>query len=549
MKAKTLTIKRVVGAVCGCALILGVCWGTFNISNLFQSKASKASLLQSIWAHQWAILPVKAQVSGTCNVEYATTDKAPTGNQSFNDAAALANYTGQSLLVRNVTNADGPPTITVAIGLRDDYYRLDNAQLYYRYTVKAVPDKTINYDLGIIVYDKYHQPIITDSNPFDGNSAQVILHTDDYGPYFFRVFQRSEQCKGSTYSLILSSAAPTSTPTPTSTPVTPTPKPETPTPVPTWVSGFDKYEPNYDFGNATTIAPGVEYSMNFIPWGGWNEDNDFLKVWVKPGLIFTCETYDLAPALDTNIIIYNGPSTDQAIGGNDDRELGDYSSRVSYYSTYEGYLYLLVGHGGRISGPDVFDSNYKFRCERSLPGTPVVTSTPPPAGATATPVPSKDQWPTATPRPAEPTATAEATATPPPPTPTSTPEPPASTQLTVRPIKTPTPVVPTPTPPGFRTFRVLIYYDENEDNQLGAGEGISGFFVRVQDPASSASGGSGDELAHGYTDEQGQLSLTVPTVKTVRVLVPLLGFDRLVEPSIPEVVIRIAPSPLPDNIP
>jgi hypothetical protein len=104
--------------------------------------------------------------------------------------------------------------------------------------------------------------------------------------------------------------------------------------------------------------------------------------------------------------------------------------------------------------------------------------------------------------------------------------------------------VPTPTPQGFRTFRVLVYYDENEDNQLGAGEGVPGFFVRVL-----SSTGAGEELAHGYTDEQGQLSLTVPTVKAVRVLVPLLGFDQLVEPSIPEVVIRIAPSPLPEVIP
>ncbi len=544
MKAKKSTMRRALIAVCGCALLmLGICWGALDMPSLFSSKANETSLLQDVWAYQWAILPVKAQGNGICIVEYVTTDKSPKNNHTFNDAAALANYTGQSLLASDVTSADGPPTTTVQRPLRDDYYRLDNAQINYRYTVKAVPDRTINYDLGIIVYNKYYQPIITDSNPFDGNSAVVTLHASDYGPYFFRVFQRSEQCKGSTYSLLLSATAPTATPTPKPTT---TPRPETPTPAPTWVSGFDKYEPNYDFGNATTIAPGVEYSMNFIPWGGWNEDNDFLKVWVKPGLIFTCETYDLAPALDTNIILYNGPSTDQAIGGNDDRELGEYSSRVSYYSTYEGYLYLLVGHGGRISGPDVFDSDYKFRCEMSLPGTPVVTSTPPPAGATATPVPSKDQWPTATPRPAEPTATPEATATSPPPTPT---EFPASTELTVRPIKTPTPVVPTPTPPGFRTFRVLIYYDENEDNQLGAGEGIPGFFVRVLDPGTSTSAGTDDELAHGYTDEQGQLSLTVPTVKTVRILVPLLGFDRLVEPSIPEVVIRIAPSPLPDTIP
>jgi hypothetical protein len=89
----------------------------------------------------------------------------------------------------------------------------------------------------------------------------------------------------------------------------------------------------------------------------------------------------------------------------------------------------------------------------------------------------------------------------------------------------------------------LVYYDENMDAEMGAGEGIAGFFVLVLTPDGN------EELAQGYTDEQGQLSFTVPTVGTVRVLVPLLGFDRLIEASRPEVRVRIMPPILPDAIP
>ena len=58
-----------------------------------------------------------------------------------------------------------------------------------------------------------------------------------------------------------------------------------------------------------------------------------------------------------------------------------------------------------------------------------------------------------------------------------------------------------------------------------------------------------EELARGYTDDQGQLSFTVPTVGTVQVRIPLLGFDRLIEASKPEVNVRIAPPNLPISIP
>ncbi len=530
------------------SILLGslLVWGLFNVSTNLGLPNVKHRAPSIAEQRPWSAASVFAQLQAqvTCLLEYQTRDKTPIGNHTYDTAAQLSNYTEQTL-----TEGTGYPTQTVAAQTWEDFYRLDNANLNHRYTVKAVPDKTVNYDLGIIVYDKNRTPIITDSNPFDGNSASVTLYATEYGPYYFKVFQRSDQCQGSTYSLILSSSAPTVTPTPKPTT---TPKPSTATPAPTWPTGFDQYEPNYDFGIATTVAPGLVYNLNFIPWGTDKDDNDFFKIWVKPNLIFSCETYDLAPGLDTNMILYSGPSKDHAIGGNDDRALGDYSSSVSYYSTYEGYLYLLVGHGGRISGGDIYNSDYKLRCTMNVPGTPT---------ATLPPNSDKDPIPTATPRPTTAPATTPtpstspiATPTPPPtePTPESTPTPfvasptPTSsgpTELTIRPLKTPSPLEATPTPPGFRTFRVLVYYDENLDTQLGAGEGIAGFFIRV------LSSTSGEELAHGYTDDQGQLSLTVPTVKAVRVLVPLLGFERLVEPSIPEVVVRIAPQPLPESIP
>ncbi|HUM37423.1 MAG TPA: hypothetical protein PLQ85_11185, partial [Anaerolineae bacterium] len=60
---------------------------------------------------------------------------------------------------------------------------------------------------------------------------------------------------------------------------------------------------------------------------------------------------------------------------------------------------------------------------------------------------------------------------------------------------------------------------------------------------------SGEELARSYTDDQGQQSFTVPTAGSVRLLIPLLGLDRLVDPTTPEVNMRIAPSTLPATIP
>ncbi len=446
----------------------------------------------------------------TCTLSTTTTDALP-GINSFDDAAILANYTGLALASGNKGEEVNP---------EEDYFRLDNATLHWSYAVQAVPDGVGNYNLAMIVYDHTRTPILTDTNPFDGNSASVTLVATNSGPYYFKVFQYSDQCSGGTYHISVSATAPTPTPTPTGTPA---PTPTTATPTATWVGGFDRYEPNYDFDHAKIIAPDVAYDLNFVPWGNGDVDNDYFKLWVKPGLIFTCETFDLAPVVDTNMIFYD--ANRNLIGGNDDRALGDYSSKLSFYSTYEGYLYILIGPGQRLSREDSAHSDYRLRCTKTVPGT-----------VTGTPVPDKDEQPrpTSTPR-ATPTKPVSPLATP---TPGS-----GSTKLSIVPLTTPAPTTPTPPPEGFRTFRITLYYDANNDEQFGAGEGVGGVFIRITDFA------DGEELARGYTSDDGVLAFTVPTLGTVSVEVPLLGLSRPLEPDQPEMQIRIAPMPLPDQIP
>jgi len=329
---------------------------------------------------------------------------------------------------------------------------------------------------------------------------------------------------------------PTPTNTPTSTPtntLTPTPSSPTTTPRATWPSGYDAYEPNYNFALATTIASGLNYNCNFMPWGGATVDNDYFKIRVKPGLQLTCETSNIDPGVDPRMVFYSGPGDGYFVMSNDDVALGNFNSRLSYYASYEGWLYILVGQGDRMDIRDAAQSAYTVRCELAVPGAQV---TPAPGKGDSTPPP-----PVATPRPTQtPQTPVSPIATPTEPTPEAGVE---NRELDFRLVTTPPPPTRTPAPTGFRTFRVLVYYDANNDGLMGAQEGVPGFFVTVHSPETKA------ELARGYTDDQGQISFTVSTVGTVRVLIPLLGFDRLIEAAKPEVSVRIAPPALPVTLP
>jgi hypothetical protein len=283
----------------------------------------------------------------------------------------------------------------------------------------------------------------------------------------------------------------------------------TPTPQPAPISGIDSCENNSDFDHACTLAPGEPQTFNFVSPFGAGADNDYYRIWVKPGLIFECKTSNLAPGVDPNLIVYD--ANRNAIGGNDDVEPGNYNSYFSYYATYEGWLYLLVGTGDRTP-PDIQDSNYTFVCNRRLPSEATATAMP---EGTSTPTP-KPGTPTATPKPV---------------TPTPTPG------LTVRTLATPTPAPVVTAGPTFVPVSLLIYYDGNQDGQPGAGEGIAGISVQAYEAA------SGQLLGQGFTDNVGALELTVSAQGPVRVSVPFFGFSQLLTSDGGSVYLRVPSMP------
>lgn len=303
---------------------------------------------------------------------------------------------------------------------------------------------------------------------------------------------------------------PIPSPTPTGTPV-PTATP-TPPPTATPAGTPDAFEPNYDFDHATLIGLGTKYTdLNFVPWTPGTEDNDFFRLWVKPGMVVTCETMDLTPGTDTNMILFD--ANRNGIAGNDDVDprSGDLRSRVTVVVTWEGWLYVLVGQGGRGI---VYGSGYSLQCTVGLPPT-------------ATPTPTHTPRPPAIPPP--PTAT-------PSPTPTAPPTP-TPLRLQVRPL------LPTPTPAG-PLFEVVVqvFYDANGNGRWDPGEGVADmtvWLVSLQD---------GRPVARGTTDADGRVRLQARAEGTVRVLIPYLGIVRRAE-SGGTVVVRLNPVPVPSRLP
>jgi len=517
----------------GCLLLVSMMWALrLDLGSGLPASSSQAympnkpisqapgdQVLSGLFQEPPGVVLAQTPINCTLETTSTTTTDTSWNNHDFDTNIQVSNYTDLSL-ISSVGDVPGALVPTEA-----DFFRLDNAVIGAKYTIQAKPDRTLNYNLGVRVYDKDQQEIIIDIDT-STYYATVTLIPDDYGPYYIEVFQVSAQCTGDTYSLIYNYTSPTPTPSPTAT-GTPYPT-ATPRPGSTWMTGFDQYEPNFDFNIATTIAPGLDYDMNFVPWGGGDVDNDFLKVRVKSGLQLTCETSNLDPAVDPRMAFYSGPGEQYYIMANDDIELGDFNSRLSYYVTHEGYVYILIGQGTRMDARDTANSDYTVTCDLAVPGT-----TPYQPGQGPTPNPDKDV-PTPVPTPT-PQVSVVATPTPPPVA--------DDRELTFRLVTRPSVATPTPEPSGFRTFRVVVYFDIDQDGVLGAGEGVTGFFVQVLSPDGRR------ELAEGYTDDQGQLSFTVPTIGTVRIVVPLLGVDRLIESSKPEVKVRIAPATLPDVIP
>jgi hypothetical protein len=394
-------------------------------------------------------------------------------------------------------------------------------QDWFKYYVKddrryrASTTNLIGVDTYLEVFDRDGNRKAGDNDSGGGFASKVEWQASYNGYYYIRVTNQVGISESDdTYDLTITEIGSSATSTPEPIPTNPD------------ADRCDRTElGNHDFDHACIISSDVSEKFSFVPPPYGGSDNDFFKVWVKPALLYECYTSNLSPGVDPNMILYD--HNRNAIGGNDDRAPGDFNSYLSYYATYEGWLYVLVGYGDRTP-TNVSNSDYTLVCDMQVTGQ--VTTTPAPGSThTPTPTPQSSTTPglsTATPTPTrEPIATFTREA------------------LTVRPLTTPTPVPVTTPVPRFIPIRLLVYYDGNDDRQPGAGEGVAGISAQAYEVATN------QLLAQDFTDELGNLEFTVAAHGHVRVSVPFFGFSQLVAGEGASIYLRVPPQPVPGGMP
>ncbi|MFO7682561.1 MAG: Calx-beta domain-containing protein [Chloroflexota bacterium] len=316
----------------------------------------------------------------------------------------------------------------------------------------------------------------------------------------------------------------------------------TPTPSQTPMAGADACEFNSTIDFRCIIGKNVVYSLSFVPTMGSKQDTDIFWLWMKSGLYYTCDTQNLSPYADTNMIFLDQNGNDfQPNLGNDDKEPGDLGSRLSILAPYTGYLTIMVGP---VNPPRYEESGlqtYELVCIEEV--------------TTPTPMPS----PTSTPAPFVPPANGSGTGgavvprtpTPDPSVPSPTPFDVSSIFLTLTPA--PPPIVqinplPTPTPSSggqrLANVNVTLYYDSNNNYMPELTEGIMDVAVALYDNT------TGQLLAFGYTNETGAIRFeSISATGALRVSVPFLNYSQVVFGDESNILIRVSPQQLPGAIP
>jgi hypothetical protein len=303
--------------------------------------------------------------------------------------------------------------------------------------------------------------------------------------------------------------APTGTPRPTNTP------PPTGTPL---LELFDVYEPNYSFDTATNIGINQVLELNFhvFPPGDPGIDNDFFRLYVKVGRELQIETSELAPGVDTNIILYR-EDTSTTIAGNDDCAPGEQRSCLTWSPDYTGIAYLLIGPVGLTPrGISAAALGYQLSVT-DLAGQPT------PTPAYGEPLP----WPANPP---------EATAILPTPAPTAEPT------LHVQTFSL-APSTPTPLPLQPVVVQLTVYYDENDNKAPDRNEGIIGVNMQILDSLTNR------VLGQTFTDQAGHATLFISAAQDIRLTVPYLGYSQTVKAPGGAFEIRIPAIHLPSLIP
>ncbi len=311
----------------------------------------------------------------------------------------------------------------------------------------------------------------------------------------------------------------------------------TPVPTNTPDPDQDSCEFNSTFDTACLVGVGEEVALTFVPSLGSEQDTDILKMWVLPGVLYTCETFNLSAVTDTNIILYNQDRQPFSPWiGNADRAPGDPSSEVQYLSTYKGWLYAMIGPENPPPYEEAHLHTYSARCTAIIAtSTPTPTATFIPSSGTGgiinTPVPSPTPFEFPSPVPT--------------PTPIDlsflTPLPPTPAVINIQPLPTSTAVSGST---QSLTVNVTLYYDGNSNFMPEQTEGITDAAVALYDNA------TGGLIAFGYTNEAGMAQFSnIEAGGAVRVDVPFLNYSQVVLASNSEILIRVAPQPLPIGIP
>lgn len=320
--------------------------------------------------------------------------------------------------------------------------------------------------------------------------------------------------------------------------------PPTPTPSQTPVPGADDCEYNSTLETACIIAKDTVYSLNFIPIFGSLQDTDYFWLWMKPGLYYTCETLNLSPYADTNMIFKDQNGNDFVPQlGNDDKAEGEYGSKLSILAPYTGYLSVVVGPVNPPPYEESYLYTYELLCiEEAVTPTPTVTPTatsgyiPPTTGSgTGGALPTS----TPTPTPVDPLYVSP------------TPFDPSSIFLTLTPAAPPRVEInplPTATPEAgssrVATVNVTLYYDENDNYMPELTEGIIDVAVALYDNT------TGQLLAFGYTNETGTIRFeNIATAGALRVSVPYLNYSQVVFGDNSNILLRVSPQQLPGIIP
>ncbi|MCP4359251.1 MAG: hypothetical protein GY796_14655 [Chloroflexi bacterium] len=321
----------------------------------------------------------------------------------------------------------------------------------------------------------------------------------------------------------------------------------TPTMPPAFPTGADACEYNSTIEFACLFIVGETKQLTFVSTLGSEQDTDYFRMWIKPGIYYTCDTeIPSGSAADTNMVMLdaNGNSFNPQIG-NDDKEVGDLGSQVSYLSTYTGWLHMIVNPVNVPPLEEAPQHTYTLTCVQTV----------------ATPTPTPTETPTPTPTPILPTSSSPigggsgATTTPIPTIVIPT-FPPSPTPIN------PADFIPTPVPPplvniqplatatsvsGGRqtvTIDVTVYYDSNNNFLPELTEGIIDTAVALFD------NGTGELLSFGQTNEAGMIHFAaVEASGTVRVVVPYFNLTQIVTQSSDELLIRVAPGTLPIGIP